>query len=143
MRAAEVMQIAVIGAVLVGGGIVAVSKFSGPGESEPTVRVEIPELSPKAARGEQAFNANCASCHGKNAAGTDAGPPLVHDVYNPGHHDDGAFYRAVENGVRRHHWNYGNMPPQPQVSRETVATIVRYVRELQRANGIRYREHRM
>ena len=35
------------------------------------------------------------------------------------------------------------MPPQPQVSDEDIAAIVRYIRELQEANGIRYRPHRM
>jgi hypothetical protein len=35
------------------------------------------------------------------------------------------------------------MPPLPQVSDEEVAAIVRYVRELQEANGIFYRPHDM
>jgi len=35
------------------------------------------------------------------------------------------------------------MPSQPQVSDREIAEIVRYVRELQVANGIVYREHRM
>jgi cytochrome c551/c552 len=35
------------------------------------------------------------------------------------------------------------MPPQPQVSDEELAAIIRYVRELQTANGIFYRPHRM
>jgi hypothetical protein len=35
------------------------------------------------------------------------------------------------------------MPPQPQVSDDQLAAIVRYVRELQEANGILYRQHIM
>jgi hypothetical protein len=35
------------------------------------------------------------------------------------------------------------MPPQPDVSREQVAAIVKYVRELQTANGITTRPHTM
>jgi hypothetical protein len=35
------------------------------------------------------------------------------------------------------------MPPQPQVTPEQLEAIVRYVRELQVANGIAYRPHRM
>jgi mono/diheme cytochrome c family protein len=105
--------------------------------------VRTPPLSDVAARGKVAFDANCATCHGANASGTDQGPPLVHDIYNPGHHADGAFFLAAKLGVRQHHWPFGNMPPQPQVTEVQVAEIVRYVRELQIANGITYRPHRM
>lgn len=33
------------------------------------------------------------------------------------------------------------MPPQPNVTRDELAAIVRYVRELQRANGITWKPH--
>lgn len=105
--------------------------------------VKVPALSPMAIDGKAAFDANCATCHGANAAGTDKGPPLVHDIYNPGHHSDGAFFVAAKLGVRQHHWRFGGMPPQPQVTEDHLAAIVRYVRELQAANGIAYRPHRM
>jgi mono/diheme cytochrome c family protein len=107
------------------------------------INVNVPALSETAARGKAVFDANCAPCHGANAAGTDQGPPLVHVIYNPGHHADGAFLVAVKLGVRQHHWRFGNMPPQPQVTEEQVATIIQYVRELQAANGITARPHRM
>lgn len=86
--------------------------------------------------GESAFNAVCAACHGANAAGSEAGPPLVHRIYEPSHHGDYAFEMAVNNGVRAHHWKFGNMPPQPGLTKADVNTIIAYVRELQRANGI-------
>ncbi len=105
--------------------------------------VKVPQLSPQAAGGKTAFDANCATCHGSNAAGTDKGPPLIHDIYNPGHHSDEAFFLAAKLGVRRHHWPYGDMPPQPQVTQEQIAAIVQYIREVQAANGIGYRPHRM
>lgn len=107
------------------------------------VNVKVPPLSDVAARGKVAFDANCASCHGVNASGTDKGPPLVHDFYNPGHHADRAFFLAAKLGVRQHHWRFGDMPPQPQVTQAQLITIVRYVRELQVANGITYRPHHM
>jgi len=107
------------------------------------VNVKVPALSETAARGKAAFDANCAPCHGANAAGTDRGPPLVHVIYNPGHHADGAFLVAAKLGVRQHHWQFGNMPPQPHVTEEQIAAIVRYVRELQAANGITERPHHM
>lgn len=107
------------------------------------VDVQVPDLSAAALKGKLAFDANCAQCHGQNAAGTGKGPPLVHDIYNPGHHGDQAFVLAAKRGVRRHHWPYGNMPPQPQVSGAEITAIVKYVRELQVANGITYKQHRM
>ena len=99
--------------------------------------IAIPELTANAQAGARVFASNCALCHGTNATGTDLGPPLVHKIYEPGHHSDGAFYRAVSQGVVSHHWSFGNMPPIPGVSQRSVAKIVAYLRELQRANGIR------
>ena len=100
------------------------------------VAVTVPALSEKAQAGETAFNANCALCHGPNASGTGLGPPLVHKIYEPGHHQDFSFRNAVQNGVQAHHWQFGNMPPAPQVAEDDIERIICYVRELQRANGI-------
>ena len=90
----------------------------------------------EARAGAAVFDAHCALCHGERAVGTVQGPPLVHRIYEPGHHPDAAFYRAVEFGVMSHHWEFGNMAPVPGVSKADVAKIVVYVRELQRADGI-------
>jgi len=100
------------------------------------VRVTVPELSRTASAGQEAFTAQCAGCHGPNAGGTDQGPPLIHDWYRPGHHADVAFRLAAQRGVPQHHWNFGNMPPQPQVGDRSMQQIITFVRELQRANGI-------
>jgi len=86
--------------------------------------------------GETKFNANCASCHGAQAAGTAQGPPLVHKIYEPNHHGDPAFQRAAANGVKAHHWEFGNMPKIDGVTPEDVDQIVKYVRWLQRQAGI-------
>jgi len=86
--------------------------------------------------GETTFNANCAACHGKQAAGTDHGPPLVHKIYEPHHHGDQAFQLAAANGVRAHHWEFGNMPKVEGVTPGDVDQIVKYVRWLQRQAGI-------
>ncbi len=99
--------------------------------------VTVPELSAEESRGEKLFNANCASCHGTNAAGKSGmAPPLVHRIYEPNHHADAAFQLAVQNGVRDHHWGFGNMPPIEGISPKNVGQIAAYVRALQRANGI-------
>ena len=47
-----------------------------------------------------------------------------------------AFVLAAKRGVPQHHWNFGNMPPQPQVGDRSLQQIIAYVRELQQANGI-------
>ena len=86
--------------------------------------------------GESKFTANCAACHGNQAAGTDHGPPLVHKIYEPNHHGDSAFQRAAANGVKAHHWEFGNMPKIEGVTPEDVDQIVKYVRWLQRQAGI-------
>lgn len=93
-------------------------------------------LSGKAATGQRAFAAFCASCHGENGGGTDEGPPLIHRVYEPSHHGDAAFFLAAQNGVRAHHWKFGDMPPVEGVTRAEVETIVAFVRAVQRENGI-------
>lgn len=107
------------------------------------VAVKVPELSWMAKRGKAAFDSVCAACHGANAAGSDRGPPLIHQIYNPGHHADEAFFRAVRSGAPQHHWRFGAMPPQPQVTQEQITDIVQYIRELQRANGITWQPHNM
>lgn len=109
----------------------------------PARALVVPPLSMRASIGKTAYDGVCASCHGENAIGTDQGPPFIHPIYNPGHHADEAFFRAVRDGVRAHHWRFGDMPAQPEVDDRKVAAIVAYVRELQRANGIVYQEHRM
>lgn len=111
---------------------------SDPPQGAPIVRVTLPgRLSPEAQMGKRAFEAKCAACHGANAAGRNGvAPPLVHRTYEPGHHSDMAFFMAVQNGVRAHHWPFGNMPPVGGLTRADVQAIVAYVRELQRANGI-------
>ncbi len=133
-----------IGAFLIGGVALFASKLITSDASTPLiVEVKVPPLSAMAKSGEKHFNKNCTSCHGDNAAGSDKGPPLIHDIYNPGHHADGSFFMAAQRGVRRHHWSFGDMPPQPQMKKVQIAEIVAYIRELQKANGIFYKPHKM
>jgi len=138
-----IMKYVVLGVLAAGIGIAGWRVF-GPGATVTAIApdsVNIPKLTPAARSGKMAFDDNCAECHGENATGTGDGPPLLHDYYNPGHHADGAFHVAIARGVRQHHWNFGNMPPQRQVSEEQARLIVRYVREMQVANGIVYKAH--
>lgn len=61
-------------------------------------------------QGKALYNKNCAKCHGVNGAGTDKGPPFLNKIYQSSHHSDMSFHMAVMNGVRAHHWPFGNMP---------------------------------
>lgn len=88
------------------------------------------------AAGERLFAASCARCHGERAVGTPQGPPLLHPYYEPGHHGDEAFRRAVALGVTPHHWRFGPMPAITGVSREQTDSVIGYVRWMQRRAGI-------
>lgn len=108
------------------------------GDAAPIVSVVIPQtFSSKAQLGRSKFEESCVACHGQNAVGQEGvAPPLVHKIYEPSHHGDESFQRAVALGVRAHHWPFGNMPPVEGLTRSDVSDIIAYMRELQRANGI-------
>ena len=105
---------------------------------DPIVQVQLPaEFSEQATIGKTIFEAKCSECHGANAAGQNGiAPPLVHKIYEPSHHSDMAFVLAAQNGVRAHHWKFGNMPKIEGLTQGDVKMVAAYVRELQRANGI-------
>lgn len=95
-----------------------------------------PGLMPNPAVGKALFAKHCAACHGGDLKGSDKGPPLLHRIYEPSHHADAAFQLAAKNGVRAHHWKFGDMAPLPQVTPDDVAHITAYVRIEQRKVGI-------
>ncbi|MBO6638487.1 MAG: cytochrome c [Roseitalea sp.] len=108
------------------------------GDGTAMADVVVPDLSAQATLGKTLFDASCADCHGANAAGQDGvAPPLVHIIYEPSHHSDASFHLAVQNGVRAHHWSFGDMPPVEGVGEADVTAIIAHIRELQRANGIK------
>jgi mono/diheme cytochrome c family protein len=89
------------------------------------------------APGEALFNTHCAICHGASAVGTVQGPSFLSRIYVSSHHSDASFYLAVKQGVRAHHWLFGDMPALPHVTDEEVAQITSYVRWLQQQAGYR------
>lgn len=109
-----------------------------PSEGGALVKIDVPDtISAQATMGKRAFDAICATCHGDNGVGRNGmGPPLIHKIYEPSHHADFAFLRAVRSGVRSHHWTFGDMPAQEGLADADVKLITQYIRELQRANGI-------
>ena len=91
---------------------------------------------PELVAGERGYDGNCRACHGPLGTGTEAGPPLVHQIYEPSHHADAAFQLAVKRGVRSHHWTFGHMPPIPTLDSAGIAEVTAYVRWLQQRAGI-------
>jgi len=124
-----------VAAVLIGGFAAA---FTSPllAASLDADTIKLPQMTAALERGKQNYDEKCATCHGRNAAGTDKGPTFLHRVYHPGHHGDSAFYRAAKSGARAHHWPFGNMPPVRDVTDKQIQSIIRYVRALQQANGL-------
>lgn len=87
------------------------------------------------ADGEALYAERCASCHGSDLRGTGEGPSHLSMVYEPGHHPDESFEAAVRQGVREHHWNFGDMPVIQGLGDEDVEAIIQYVRTVQKAEG--------
>jgi len=98
--------------------------------------IALPKLDDVQQAGNVLFDKNCATCHGVSGGGTKQGPPLIHKYYEPSHHGDDAFIWAAKQGVRAHHWNFGDMPPINSVSDGDVQKIIQFIRAVQRENGI-------
>ena len=129
-------KLAVLSVLALGGIALAMSSLRTPSPAARSEAFVLPDLTEPERIGLGYFTVHCQACHGENGRGTSAGPPLVHKIYEPSHHGDGAFVRAVRQGVVAHHWRFGNMPALPAVTDTQVSAIIRYVRALQRANGI-------
>ena len=109
--------------------------LGGCGERAPVAHFDPGPIPSEHAAGVRVYDAACLRCHGAFAAGSDLGPPLIHDYYEPDHHADAAFQRAVRFGVRPHHWSYGPMPAVPGLTDEEVAQVIAYIRWLQGRAG--------
>ena len=122
------VAMALLASFLFGAGAVVAQTLQIPKPSE--------GLMPNPALGKKLYSANCASCHGVDLKGSDKGPPMLHKVYEPSHHGDVAFQLAVKNGVRAHHWQFGDMKPVPGLTPDDVAHITAFIRAEQRKVGI-------
>jgi mono/diheme cytochrome c family protein len=110
--------------------------LGGCGERAPVVHFDPGSVPAEHEAGRQRFDASCARCHGRFAVGTEAGPPLVHRYYEPSHHADEAFRRAIRFGVQPHHWGYGPMPAVAGLTGAQADDIIAYIRWLQRRAGV-------
>jgi len=88
-----------------------------------------------AGQGGELYAANCASCHGSDLRGTDRGPSQLSIVYEPNHHGDDSFRSAIAQGVRAHHWNFGDMPAVGGLDDDEVDSIIAFIRSEQEREG--------
>lgn len=135
----SILAVAAMTLVPVVGTADAAGMYHGPaGPSPITGLPRSPPVPFQYGLGMQAFLEKCAACHGQWAEGTaDRGPPLIHPFYEPNHHDDDAFHRAVQTGTNQHHWHFGDMPPVEGVTRRQAGGIIQFIRWWQQRNGIR------
>jgi mono/diheme cytochrome c family protein len=124
-RAARLAALA--GAVAV--AVAAAACGSSPAAS-PTTTVAV-----SLTRGQEVYEAKCASCHGTDLQGTDRGPSHLSAIYEPSHHSDESFRRAVRHGAPQHHWRFGPMPPVEGVSDADLESVIAFVRAEQRERG--------
>lgn len=90
---------------------------------------------PPLPRGAEVYAARCASCHGADLRGTDKGPSHLSIVYEPGHHSDESFRRAIALGAPQHHWSFGAMPPVAGLSDDDIDAVIAFVRAEQQRQG--------
>jgi cytochrome c5 len=83
------------------------------------------------AKGQILYEKYCSSCHGAGLNGSDKGPPLIHPFYKPSHHGDKSFYRAALQGVRQHHWEFGDMPAVVGMTPKKMDSVVPFIRYFQ------------
>ncbi len=88
------------------------------------------------AKGQYLYEKNCSVCHGKQLQGTDKGPTFISAIYKVSHHGDASFYRAALQGVRAHHWNFGDMLPVPEMSERKMKSIIPFIRYYQKQKGM-------
>ena len=86
--------------------------------------------------GRTHFQKYCMECHGQEGKGTPQGPPLVHKIYQSRHHANLSFHIAVRDGVKSHHWSFGDMKPVLEITPEETEHVVAYIRQEQKKEGI-------
>lgn len=85
--------------------------------------------------GATLYQRNCASCHGADLRGTALGPLQLSIVYEPSHHSDESYRRAIRQGVAAHHWGFGPMPAISGLDDAEIDAIIGHVREVQAREG--------
>jgi mono/diheme cytochrome c family protein len=98
-----------------------------PGSREQAEAIEI---------GRVVFAEECAGCHGRLARGTERGPDLIQPAYGPSFTSDARLRRAVREGVPGRDGGVA-MPANPHLAEYRLHRMITFLREMQRAKGIR------
>ncbi|WP_419853663.1 c-type cytochrome [Candidatus Poriferisodalis sp.] len=85
--------------------------------------------------GAAVYQQYCAECHGADLRGTDKGPSQLSIIYEPNHHGDYAYRVAIRDGVREHHWWFGDMPPVEGITDLEIEKVISFVRSEQERLG--------
>lgn len=95
-----------------------------------------PGSAEEVARGEEVFDQSCATCHGPEARGGLAGPPLTHEIY--AELTDADIRTVIAQGKPPTNWPQfeAGMAPVPNLSEAEVAAVIAYVRSVQREAGL-------
>ncbi len=125
-------KISLIAPVIVLGLMISTQAIS----AELSTKTQSPSVPAELNLNKMLYGKFCSSCHGVDLKGTKQGPPFLHRVYHPSHHGDGAFFLAAKKGARAHHWKFGNMPPVAGTNEGIIASIVKYIRYVQKQAGI-------
>lgn len=86
--------------------------------------------------GAALYEQHCGGCHGVDLKGTDRGPSQLSVVYAPDHHPDESYRSAIANGVKAHHWSFGDMAPVKDLSPDEVDELISYIRAQQDQHGL-------
>lgn len=83
------------------------------------------------ARGAEVHANACASCHGEDLGGTEAGPSMLSPLYAPSQTSDEAMAEAITDGVAQKYWTFGPMPgvALPPGDVEAVIAFIRAEQE--------------
>lgn len=113
--------------VVLSAAVVAVVLTSGGSDGPPA-----PGSSGELALGEEVYEQSCATCHGPEARGGLAGPPLTHERYEG--LTDADIRTAIAQGKPPTNWPQfeAGMAPVPNLSASEVAAVIAYVRDAQR-----------
>lgn len=124
-RRERVLPVLIPVVVIALAGVIAFVIASGGGSDEPPA----PGSPEQLALGEEVFADNCQTCHGPEARGGLAGPPLVHEMYQDLTDDD--IRTVIAQGKAPENWEFAAMPPIPGLDDSEVAAVIAYVRQQQ------------
>jgi len=82
-------------------------------------------------RGERAYRANCAACHGNDLGGSSLGPSLL--WVGPAGLSDAEIRDVIRNGVADTGGEFGAMPGNTVLRDAQVSEIIEYLRSEQAA----------